>query len=207
LKYTGNLTSDLTLTTVFGQLKSPHTNTYDGYDVYNPATAILQVASTPATRAPGLNYVSNQPITGNILPKDSEDKVKSFRLDLEYKLGAHTIRVGGDRNKLESVAGFFRAGGSSWTFQRQLNPTVAAPLVGSGPTAIDAGRLLRSRRHETLAGRQSNRQCVENARTRLHLHQPGRRQHLPGRFFRCRPGTGAQDVHPSDVHQGNVRPA
>ena len=136
LKYTGNLTDDLTVTTVLGQLKSPHSNTYDGYDVYNPATAIPQIASTPATRAPGLNYVSNQPIVGNILPKGAQDTVKSFRLDLEYKLGAHTIRVGGDRNKLESRAGFFRAGGSSWTFQRQLNPTVAAPLVGSGPTPI-----------------------------------------------------------------------
>jgi hypothetical protein len=136
LKYTGNLTDNLTLTTVMGQLKSPHSNTYDGYDVYNPATAIPQVSSTPATRAPGLNYVSNQPITGNILPKGSEDTVKSFRLDLEYKLGTHTIRVGGDRNKLDSVAGFFRAGGSSWTFQKQSNPTVAAPLVGSGPTPI-----------------------------------------------------------------------
>ncbi|WP_426174971.1 TonB-dependent receptor [Massilia sp. TWR1-2-2] len=136
LKYTGNLTDALTLTTVIGQLKSPHTNTYDGYDVYNPATAIPQVASTPATRAPGLVYNNNQPIVGNILPKGAEDTVKSFRLDLEYKIGTHTIRVGGDQNKLDSVAGFFRAGGSSWTFQRQSNPTVAAPLVGSGPTPI-----------------------------------------------------------------------
>jgi hypothetical protein len=136
LKYTGNLTDALTLTTVMGQLKSPHSNTYDGYDVYNPSTAIPQVASTPATRAPNLVYNNNQPIVGNILPKGAEDTVKSFRIDLEYKLGTHTIRVGGDRNKLDSVAGFFRAGGSSWTYQRQSNPTVAAPLVGSGPTPI-----------------------------------------------------------------------
>ncbi len=136
LKYTGNLTDDLILTTVYGQLTSPHSNTYDGYDVYNPATAIPQVSSIVSTRAPGITYNNNQPITGNILPKGAEDKVKSFRIDLEYKLGKHTIRVGADRNKLSSVAGFFRAGGSTYTYQRQANPTVAAPLVGSGPTPI-----------------------------------------------------------------------
>jgi hypothetical protein len=81
-------------------------------------------------------YNTNQPISGNILPKGAEDTVKSFRIDLEYKLGDHTIRIGGDRNRLDSVAGAFRAGGSSWVYQRQSNPTVAAPLVGSGPDRI-----------------------------------------------------------------------
>ena len=141
IKYVGNLTENLTLTAVGGKLTSPHSNTYDGYDVYSPASAIPQVASTPATRAPGLNYTSNQPITGNILPQGSYDTVKSFRLDLEYKLGNHSIRIGGDKNELDSVAGFFRAGGSSYTFQRQSNPTVAAPLVGSGPTPIAIARV------------------------------------------------------------------
>jgi hypothetical protein len=136
IKYVGNITEKLTVTAVGGKLTSPHSNTYDGYDVYSPASAIPQVSSAPATRAPGLVYTTNQPIAGNILPKGSYDTVKSFRLDLEYKLGDHTIRVGGDKNKLDSVAGFFRAGGSTYTFQRQSNPTVAAPLVGSGPTPI-----------------------------------------------------------------------
>ncbi len=136
IKYVGNITEKLTVTAVGGKLTSPHSNTYDGYDVYNPGSAIPQVASTPATRAPGLSYTTNQPITGNILPRGSYDTVKSFRLDLEYKLGNHSIRIGGDKNELDSVAGFFRAGGSSYTFQRQSNPTVAAPLVASGPTPI-----------------------------------------------------------------------
>jgi hypothetical protein len=91
LKYTGNLTDALTLTTVYGQLKSPHSNTFDGYDVYNPATAIPQVSSTPATRAPGITYGANQPISGNILPQGAEDTVKSFRIDLEYKLDVFNL--------------------------------------------------------------------------------------------------------------------
>ena len=139
IKYVGNITEKLTVTAVGGKLTSPHSNTYDGYDVYSPASAIPQVSSAPATRAPGLVYTTNQPIAGNILPQGSYDTVKSFRLDLEYKMGKHTIRFGGDKNKLDSVAGFFRAGGSTYTFQRQSNPTVAAPLVGSGPTPIAIG--------------------------------------------------------------------
>ncbi|MEJ7806293.1 MAG: TonB-dependent receptor plug domain-containing protein, partial [Telluria sp.] len=143
IKYVGNLTENLTLTAVGGKLTSPHSNTYDGYDVYSPASAIPQVSSAPATRYLPLLpfYITNQPIAGNILPKGAYDTVKSFRLDLEYKLGNHTIRIGGDKNELDSVAGFFRAGGSSYTFQRQSNPTVAAPLVGSGPTPIAIARV------------------------------------------------------------------
>ncbi len=138
IKYVGSLTEQLTLTAVGGKLTSPHSNTYDGYDVYDSSSAIPQVASTPSTRYGPLLplYLTNQPITGNILPPGAYDTVKSFRLDLEYKLGNHTIRVGGDKNRLDSVAGFFRAGVSTYTYQRQTTPG-AAPLVGSGPTPID----------------------------------------------------------------------
>ena len=36
----------------------------------------------------------NQPLSGNIMPKDGKDVVTSGRLDLEYKIGAHTVRAG-----------------------------------------------------------------------------------------------------------------
>ncbi|WP_426103647.1 TonB-dependent receptor [Massilia sp. TSP1-1-2] len=138
IKYVGNITEKLTVTAVGGKLTSPHTNTYDGYDVYNPTSAIPQVSSVLKTRYIPLltSYITNQPIAGNILPAGSYDTVKSLRLDLEYKMGDHTIRVGGDQNKLDSVAGFFRAGGSTYTYQFQ-EKAGAAPLVGSGPTPIN----------------------------------------------------------------------
>ena len=132
LKYIANINDDLTFTTLYGQLKSPHENTFDGFDVYDMKSAIPGVSSTTTTRYPGLVYNNNQPLgTANILPRGAEDTVKSLRLDLEYKLGDHTLRVGADRNRLDSLAGFFRVGGSSWTFQKQLNPTVASVLSGS----------------------------------------------------------------------------
>ena len=54
------------------------------------------------------------------------------------KLGTHTVRAGFDQNKVDSVnAGFITAGGSIWTYQKQSNPTAAAPLALAGPTPID----------------------------------------------------------------------
>jgi hypothetical protein len=132
LKYIGNITDDLTFTALYGQLKSPHANTFDGYDVYDVKSSIPGVSSSTTTRYPGLVYENNQALgTANILPRGAEDKVKSLRLDLEYKLGDHSLRVGADSNRLDSLAGFFRVGGNSWTFQKQNNPTVAAALSGS----------------------------------------------------------------------------
>ncbi|WLI89993.1 TonB-dependent receptor [Massilia sp. R2A-15] len=135
LKYTGNLTDDLTLTALFGRSTSKHDNTFDGYDVFDLSKSIAQVTSSPSTRPFEIN--NNQPLSGNIMPKDGKDVVKSGRLDLEYKIGSHTVRAGFDQNKLDSVnAGFITAGGSIWAYQKQSNPTVAAPLALAGPTPI-----------------------------------------------------------------------
>ena len=135
LKYTGNLTEDLTLTALFGRSTSKHDNYFDGYDVFDLSKSIAQVTSSPSTRP--FDIANNQPLSGNIMPKDGKDVVKSGRLDLEYKIGAHTVRAGFDQNKLDSVnAGFITAGGSIWAYQKQSNPTVAAPLALAGPTPI-----------------------------------------------------------------------
>ena len=135
LKYTGNLTDNLTLTALVGRSTSKHDNTFDGYDVFDLSKSIAQVTSSPSTRPFEIN--NNQPLSGNIMPKDGKDVVTSGRLDLEYKMGAHTLRAGFDQNKLDSVnAGFITAGGSIWAYQKQSNPTTAAPLALSGPTPI-----------------------------------------------------------------------
>ncbi len=133
LKYTGNLTDDLTLTALYGQSTSLHDNTFDGYDVFDLKSSIAQVVSSPSVRAPNIAYTNNQPLTGNIMPKDGKDTVKSGRMDLEYKLGTHTLRAGFDQVKLTSAnAGFITAGGSQWQYFKQANPTVAGTLSSSG---------------------------------------------------------------------------
>jgi hypothetical protein len=138
LKYTGNITDAFTVQALYGQSKSKHINEFTGY---NPT--LFAVSAAAANQAPGIpaaNYTNHQPISGNVLPDGSGDKIQSFRLDLEYKLGDHTIRFGLDNNKLSSLnAGEFAAGGGTWTYQRQSNPMADFDLGGGmskGPGTV-----------------------------------------------------------------------
>jgi TonB-dependent Receptor Plug Domain len=136
LKYTGNFTEDLTLTALYGKSKSEHINTYDGYDINSP---LYQVIAPISARAPGLTYNNPQPLTGLILPPGAQDEIKSFRFDLEYKLGQHTLRAGLDDNKLTSLnAGDFRAGGGIWDY-RKTNTPLTPIAIGGTRVAIGAG--------------------------------------------------------------------
>jgi hypothetical protein len=120
LKYTGNLTEDLTLTTLYGQLTGDRGNTYTGFGSNPPpsiASPINPAARVPSLESQGL-YKNANHFPGNITkPGDSE--VKSLRIDLEYKLGSHTLRGGLDHNKLSLTnAGLERSGGSLWTYRK-----------------------------------------------------------------------------------------
>ncbi|MGB8338305.1 MAG: TonB-dependent receptor [Burkholderiales bacterium] len=136
IKYTGNFTEDLTLTALYGKSKSEHINAYDGYDV---STKLYQVIAPVAARFPGFTYTNPQPLTGNILPPGAQDEIKSFRFDVEYKLGKHTLRAGLDDNKLSSInAGDFRAGGGIWDYRRTTTPLTPI-AIGGTRVAIGAG--------------------------------------------------------------------
>jgi len=117
LKYTGNITENFTVQALIGQSKSEHINTFKGY-----SPSLFVTTFDPSVQAPGLTYVNKQTLTsptGSILPDGANDKIDSFRLDLEYKLGAHTIRFGLDNNKLSSNnAGESSIGGGTWAYSR-----------------------------------------------------------------------------------------
>ncbi len=125
LKYTGYLTQDLTFTAVYGRTRTEHTQLPLGY---NPA--IPQVTFTGDARAPGINYVEGvQTATGNLLVPGAFDKNEGLRVDLEFKVNAsHTLRGGIDFNKIKSLSGAARAGGSVWDYAR-TDPAV--PLTAS----------------------------------------------------------------------------
>jgi hypothetical protein len=134
LKYTGNLTNDLTLTAVYGESNATHTESYDGADLTK-----YQVIAPINTRAPGLTYNNPNPISGNLLPAGSEDSVKSMRLDLEYKIGKHTVRAGLDDNKLTSLnAGVLTSGGGSWTYFKTSTPNTPI-LLQNVRKAVSSG--------------------------------------------------------------------
>lgn len=133
LRYIGNITDDLTINLLYGKTKSEHIYLPTGYD-----PTILQVSASPENRAPGISYVGGQRISGNIPLSGSTDEMTSKRLDLEYKIGNHTIRAGLDNNKAVSRgAGEANAGGGIWTYNRSVdangNPQVTQPFGADGP--------------------------------------------------------------------------
>jgi hypothetical protein len=134
LRYVGNITENLTINALYGESKAEHIYTPTGY---NPS--LLQVSASPEARYPGFNYNSGQTVTGSIPLSGSTDKVTSKRLDLEYKLGTHTLRAGLDNNKETSRdAGDAYAGGGIYTYLRSVNaqgnPVVNTPIGVSGGT-------------------------------------------------------------------------
>jgi hypothetical protein len=145
LKYTGNITDAFTVQALYGQSTSKHINEFEGY---NPT--LFTTTFSPATSAPGINYVNKQTITtstGNVLPDNAHDKIESFRLDLEYKLGDHTIRFGLDNNKLSSLnAGESAIGGGTWAYSRQ-DPSKVDPAA-----SFDLGGGVMSKGPATVAG-------------------------------------------------------
>jgi hypothetical protein len=141
LKYTGYLTDDLTFTAVVGRTKTPHELSPVGYN-----SALAQVIA-PTGNTPGsLGVVPIlQGTTGNLLVPGALDTNKGARLDVEWKVAAaHTLRVGMEKNTIDSLAGASTAGGNIWNYlktdpllkpNQQTNPTgtvLGNPLAQQG---------------------------------------------------------------------------
>lgn len=127
LRYSGELTEDLTVTSLFGKSKTKHDNIFSG-----GGTEVKGVAFSPTAAGatpPGLTIPIKNPIGGSqVLSPNSKDSVESFRLDLEYRLGKHTIKAGIDNNKLSSNnAGVQLIGGSTITYLKTSAANAANP--------------------------------------------------------------------------------
>jgi hypothetical protein len=130
LKYTGNLTDDLTFTALGGKSRVDHINIPFGL-----VPGVFQTTQTAAGRAPGINYPNPQLGTGNVLTPGAFDDQKVYRLDLEYKLGSHTLRAGLDHNDISSKAGSTAAGGGTWSYDRLTNPNDVPNVLSKSPAS------------------------------------------------------------------------
>jgi hypothetical protein len=135
LKYTGQLTDDLVATAMYGILKSERGVSYEsGFSgsTVPPGVTVPAVANrVPSLNAQGL-YKNYNPFPGN-LSQPGQDEVKSFRFDLEYKLGTHTLRAGLDKNDIDvDSAGLATSGGSSWTYRKVAAGSEFKPVNLSG---------------------------------------------------------------------------
>jgi outer membrane receptor protein involved in Fe transport len=136
LKYTGNLTDDLTVTSLYGEMKGNFGVTYTGFGANPPPTISLPPISRRVPELDAQNlYVNHNKFPGNVGIPGSSD-VKALRLDVEYKLGSHTLRAGLDHVKIAIAnAGVARSGGATWIYQKVADPT-ASTRLGSGQSGI-----------------------------------------------------------------------
>jgi TonB-dependent Receptor Plug Domain len=163
VKYTGNLTNDLTLQALYGESSSKREQTYNP-DLGNGIPGAIFLTGD-ASKFPGLDYGTSQPLSGqNLNAPGGKDKTKSYRLDLEYTLGSHTLRAGLDENKLTSAsAGLQSAGGSVYSYRKTTTPSgtrVFGPYTyvvndGSGPIAA-AGYYVRQRTFSSVTNARSD---------------------------------------------------
>lgn len=138
-KYTGYITDNLTLTGQYGEQTIDHLEAPWNFDASCPR---ISGWNSPSLQKPGIVY--NAPCqTGATTPLDgANDKVKAWRLDVEYRLGDHDIRVGYDSNQARSYTGSEYAGGYVWVFMQTANANAAVDAghgVGSPASAGGSG--------------------------------------------------------------------
>ncbi|MFC4763709.1 TonB-dependent receptor [Dyella koreensis] len=134
LKYTNYLTDNLTLSAQYGWMNSLNSSryispdgtvtTYNG-DINSPAQGCAYVIDarwsvTGANQTPVTNdpYHSCYTSTNNDI-FGGKDQRKNWRIDLEWKLGNHSIAGGYSRDDWKSDAGSTYAGGALYYYQSQ----------------------------------------------------------------------------------------
>ncbi len=107
-KYTGYLTSDLTVSALAGRVTDKRLKTYGARQQGKDCPVVLEtnLAEIGCWTGPFPGLGDKDP-----LAPDDRDVRNSFRLDGEYTLGAHTIRAGLDNQRFQSS----EAGGSTYT--------------------------------------------------------------------------------------------
>jgi hypothetical protein len=125
-KYTGYITDNLTITALYGTQKQVHYSSPAGYD---PSQVYVRDDRPIANPVIGL-----QPYL-TIADQNANDKTDGWRLDLEYRLGSHDIRLGYDKQNLQSETGSTTSGpGYAW-FYAQAGADGAVPSSGGLTTA------------------------------------------------------------------------
>jgi hypothetical protein len=175
-RYNGQINDDLTITALYGVLKSERGTTYEAAGANTSANLTPSITVTGAGQWPALDanlFRSHNPFSGN-RAKPGQDETKAARFDVEYKLGDHTLRAGLDSVKIDvSGAGVATSGGITWnyrfvgaanvgktvplSFSRRANP---ADFGGSGT----AGYYVRSTQFSSItdASAKQNAQYLED---------------------------------------------
>jgi len=126
-KYTGALKDNLIFTALYGESKQIHEELPIGYD-----PSVVPVRDTRSTVATNINI---GPFT-TLKDVDAYDETDGYRLDLEWLVGDHDLRVGYDLQNLLIQDGTITAGpGYAWIYEDSLDD----PIPGSGGAVNPGG--------------------------------------------------------------------
>ena len=122
-KYTGYIGDNLTVTALYGKMKTPDELTQYNYNAadgpFIDSTALQNPAYTGGTPIEG-----RQPVNTAITSPDRAYKKDNQRLNLEWRIGHHTLNFGIDNQKSEGidVGSQLRGPGYSWTYGQTNDP-------------------------------------------------------------------------------------
>jgi hypothetical protein len=144
LRYIGQINDDLTVTALYGEMKTQRGTVYNALGANSAGGSVLPPTITttlPQNQWSGVpsSLYRNYNFFSGYRSSPGEDTVKSGRLDLEYKLGSHTLRAGFDQSKLDSsTAGQQISGGTQWSYRfvGAGKANVEVPLSNSRPGIV-----------------------------------------------------------------------
>lgn len=121
-KYTGYFGDNLTLTALYGKERLPDKLTAIGYDAGNGPFLNSVANQNPAYT--GGTTIGNAQTVVSITDPDREYKKDNLRLNLNWRLGPHSIDVGIDNQKSEAInIGSYKSGpGYAWTYGYTPDP-------------------------------------------------------------------------------------
>ena len=126
-KYTGYFGDDVTVSALYGTMKTPDTISYYDYDPANGpvigGTSLQNPAYTGGTPIEGAQKI------GTITASDRKYEKKNLRLNLEWRIGDHVLSFGIDNQELEAThIGSVASGpGYAWNYGRTNDPYGTAP--------------------------------------------------------------------------------
>ncbi len=109
-RYAGYLTDNLTVNALYGRSSSQHRDTTDSISGLDCPIIGDVRGGTPVT---GCGVLGS-----SLLAPGAYDKTRSWRLDVEYQIGDHTLRAGVDNQSLDSFSGSRYEGNNFWQYNR-----------------------------------------------------------------------------------------
>ena len=126
-KYTGYFGDNVTVTALYGKLNTPDEISYYNYDPANGPVINNITNQNPAYN--GGTPIAGKQLIDSIASPDREYEKENQRLNLEWRVGAHTLSFGIDNQDLKATdIGTSASGpGYAWSYGRTADPFGTAP--------------------------------------------------------------------------------